>query len=81
MNKSDYLYYRKINPMKVIYEFYKEKFDTKKHKTFLSEGEFYTYIQANYDINSLYTQVTKYYDNHFSVITIMDDKGNILSFC
>ena len=81
MDKREYLELKKTNQMKIIYHYYKEKFNKKKHKHLLSEGQFYTYIQANYDLNSLYAEVSRHYDTLFTVITIMDAEGNILSVC
>ena len=47
MTKEQYIQTKTSNPLKVIYEFYKEKFDNKKHKPFLSHNEFYHYIQIS----------------------------------
>jgi hypothetical protein len=79
MTKQEYINNKKTNQMKVIYEYYKEKFDHKKHKPFLSEQEFYVYIQMNRDLNETYIKVANYYDSYFNVVTILDEKGNIIT--
>jgi uncharacterized protein YueI len=79
MTKQEYINYKKTNQMKVIYEYYKDKFDHKKHKPFLPEQEFYVYIQMNRDLNETYIKVANYYDSYFNVVTILDEKGNIIT--
>ena len=64
----------------IVYEFYKEKFDHKKHKPFLNEQEFFPYIQMSMDLNQLYVSVQNYYDQKFNVTTIIDNKGNIITY-
>lgn len=79
MTKEQYLSYKKTNQMKVIYEYYKEKFDSKKHHPFLTEQEFFPYIQINRDLNETYIKVVNYYDSYFNVVTILDEQGNAIT--
>jgi uncharacterized protein YueI len=79
MTKQEYINNKKTNQMKVIYEYYKEKFNPNKHTQFLSEQEFYVYIQMNRDLNETYIKVANYYDSYYNVITILDEQGNIVT--
>jgi hypothetical protein len=66
--------------MQVLYEYYKEKFDPKKHNPFLNNGEFYTYIQiSRLNLNETFIKVANYYDSYYNVVTILDEKGNIIT--
>lgn len=80
MTKPEYIQSKTANPYKVIYSYYKEKFDYKKHNPFLQENEFYHYIQMCYDINKILIKAYNYYDEIFNVTTILDQKGNIITF-
>ena len=79
MTKQQYLNYKRTNQMAIIYEYYKENFDSKKHKPFLSEGEFFPYIQMISNLNEIYINVCNHYDSLYNVITIMDAQGTIIS--
>jgi hypothetical protein len=80
MTKKEYLNYKKTNQMKILYEFYKEKFDGSKHKPFLTEEEFFPYIQITKpNLTETYLKVANYYDSYFNVITILDQEGNIIT--
>lgn len=80
MTKQQYLNYKRTNQMKVLYEYYKEKFDSKKHSPFLSEEEFFPYIQISKpNLQETYIKVANYYDSYYNVITILDQDGNIVT--
>jgi hypothetical protein len=66
--------------MAIIYKYYFEKFDSKKHNPLLSEQEFYTYIQMTLDVNKIAIKVLNYYDQYYSVTTIFDKEGNVISY-
>lgn len=76
----EYIQNKSVNSIKILYEYYKENFDKKKHNPLLSESEFYTYIQLVPSIDTLYIKVCNHYDGYFNVITILDTKGNIITF-
>lgn len=81
MNKQEYINLKKSNPMEIIYKFYVENFDSKKHNPFLSPNELFPYLQMQYNLDDIYLSVTKHYDTEFNVMTIMDHKGNIINYC
>jgi hypothetical protein len=80
MNKQEYINLKKTNTMAIIYKYYFEKFDSKKHKSLLSEQEFYTYIQMTLDVNQIAVKVLNHYDQYYSVTTIFDKEGNVISY-
>jgi len=80
MTKQDYIQTKTREPLKVIYKYYTEKFDHKKHKPFLNENEFYTYIQMVSDLNTIAIKVFNHYDKEFEVTTLLDKDGNIITF-
>jgi hypothetical protein len=80
MTKQQYIQYKKTNQIKIMYEYYKEKFDPKKHNPFLTENEFYTYIQiSRLNLHETIIQVANYYDSYYNVVTILDEQGNIIT--
>ena len=80
MTKQEYIQYKNTNFMKVLYEYYKEKFDPKKHNPFLTEEEFYPYIQiSRLNLHETFIKVSNYYDSYYNVVTILDEKGNIIT--
>jgi len=80
MKKQEYINLKKTNTMALIYKYYFEKFDSKKHKPLLSEQEFYTYIQMTSDLNQIAVKVLNHYDQYYSVTTIFDKEGNVISY-
>lgn len=80
MTKEDYINIKSKEPMQIVYEFYKEKFDPKKHSPFISQNEFFHYIQLSYDLNNLYYKVSNYYDNYYGVMTIFNKDGQIIKY-
>lgn len=81
MDKKEYINLKKTNTMALIYKYYTEKFDSFKHKPFLSEQEFFPYIQMTSDLNKIAIKVMNYYDQYYSVTTIFDKEGNVISYC
>ncbi len=80
MTKQEYINIKTTNPMALIYKYYTEKFDNKKHKPFLNENEFFPYIQMYFNVNEIYSIVTNHYDGYYGVATLYDKNGNILCF-
>lgn len=80
MTRQQYIQTKTTNSYIIVYEFYKEKFDHKKHKPFLSEQEFFPYIQMCMNLDELYIISQNYYDQMFNVTTILDNKGNIITY-
>jgi len=80
MTKKEYIQTKTANPIKLVYSYYKEKFDKDKHSPFLSENEFYTYLQISSDVNKTIIKVFNYYDNLYNVVTLLDNNGNIITF-
>jgi hypothetical protein len=68
------------NSLQIAYEYYKEKFDSKKHKPFLCPQEFSVFIQMYADIPKLLERVCQYYDNKFVITELKDKNGNLIGF-
>lgn len=81
MTKNEYLNLKsKNNIVPILYKYYCEKFDSKKHTPFLTEQEFFPYIQMTLDVNQVATKVFNYYDGLYSVVTLYDKNGNLISY-
>lgn len=79
MTKGEYVSIRNRNDLSLIYKFYNEKFDKKKHKTFLSHNDFINLLSAlGYDIGALLSKCIKHYDEQFGVVTIYDKSGEAI---
>jgi hypothetical protein len=80
MNRTEYLERRRSNDIGIIYEFYKEKFDSSKHKPFLLLNDLIYLLQnGGYNIRSVMDDCIIYFDNKFTVLKIY--KGNdLISF-
>jgi hypothetical protein len=81
MTKQQYLVHRKNNNlMEIAYEYYKEKFDSKKHFPYIeNKQEFYQLLQMKYHSNEIFVNVVNYFDSRYNVLTIMDAMGNVIS--
>jgi hypothetical protein len=80
MNRDKYIEYRKNNDINIIYEFYKEKFDSSKHKPFLSGNDVVHLLQnTGYNLRTIMGDCLVYFDNKFTLVKIY--KGNdLISF-
>lgn len=73
MTKNEYLIYRGSGSLSIIYEYYKERFNHKKHSPFLSANNLVQFLSATgYDLNDIMNKCINYYDEKFSVICIYD---------
>lgn len=80
MTKDQYLSLKMQNSLQIAYEYYKEKFDSRKHKPFLGTQEFFVYFQMCMDIQKVYEKVCNYYDDKFKIVLLKDKNGNFISF-
>jgi hypothetical protein len=78
MTKEEYIQLKKADPMAVMYEFYKERFDSKRHKVMLSRTEFNVYAPIYMDLDRAYANAISHYDSKFNVTELRDTKGNII---
>lgn len=78
MTREEYLKLREENSIELLYEYYKEKFDEKKHK-FLQPEEFFHSIVRWPPVNDTFKSVLAYYDVKFEIMKAQDLKtGEIL---
>lgn len=78
MTRDEYIAIRK-DIAHVLYEYYREHFDDKKHRPLLHPAEFFKYIthwgHADFAIEKALT----HYDAKFEVLIAKDQHGNIIS--
>lgn len=78
MNKNEYLKLREENSIELMYEYYKEHFDEKKHR-FLQPEEFFHSIVRWPPVNDAYKAIIAYYDVKFEITKVqMLNTGNII---
>jgi len=75
LTRETYLEWRNKNSPDMVYEFYKEHFDSKKHKPFLDIQEFFQYFQMWPSANEAYQMVVDYYDVQFNVLRVPNKQG------
>ena len=81
MTREEYIQYRSENNPEPIYEVYKEGYDAKKHKVFLSRGDFFQSIQMWLPANKALHDTYAYFDIKFEVMRITDKvTGEIIKF-
>lgn len=79
MTKGEYVSIRNRNDLSIIYKFYTEKFDDKKHKSLLPQNDFINLLSAlGYDIGALLSKCIKHYDEYFGLVTIYDKSGEAI---
>lgn len=78
MTRQDYIRLKQTNPTELIYIYYKEKFDSYKHKTELSRNEVMMYVQAYNDINNILNYVVAEYDRKFDIVLLTDANGKYI---
>jgi hypothetical protein len=75
MTKKEYLMYKQTDPMAILYEFYKERFDKNKHRPFLQRQEFNTFAPMVMDVERAYRNATEHYDKELNVTELRDKDG------
>jgi len=77
MLKGEYLRLRENNSIELLYEYYTERFDEKKHKYLSPEIFFQTIVQWP-PIRDVYKNVIAYYDAKFEIMKLEDLKTGYL---
>lgn len=80
MTKHDYIQLKRHNSLNVVYEYYKERFDSRKHNPFLGPQEFFIYFQMYMDVPRVFEKVCSYYDDKFKIVLLKDKNGNFIAF-
>ena len=78
MTRAYYLEMRKGDPLFIVYEYYKENFDSGKHNYFLRIEEFVQFFFMWSGARKAINDVLKYYDNKFTIVTLTDKEGEII---
>lgn len=78
MERDQYISHRKNNDFNIVYEFYKEKYDSKKHKVFLSINDLVLSLQSTgYDVRQVMNNCVEHYDEKFNIIKVYKDDNLI----
>lgn len=80
MTKHEYLQLKMQNSLEIAYEYYKEKFDSSKHKPFLGAQEFMVFLQMHMNVPRVFEKVCRYYDDKFTVVELKDKNGQLMGF-
>jgi|TARA_R110000868_G_scaffold14285_9_gene66421 hypothetical protein len=80
MEKSTYIKIKSEAPLQLVYELYKERFDSNKYSLFLNQNDFYRFIQMWNNLNNLCHQAIEYYDTKFEIVTLADKDGKALKY-
>lgn len=80
MTRDEYLKIKAERPVEIIYEYYKEKFNSAKHSPFLGIKEFFIFFQMYTDVNAMFNKVSNYYDGKFNVIELRDAEGKTIGY-
>lgn len=72
MTKEEYFKLINNNPKDILYEMYKEKFDSSKHKQFLSKEQFFHYLTFYKPIQELFEIAFNYYDDKLNIVRVYD---------
>lgn len=81
MTRDEYLIYRGSNSLNIVYAYYSERFNHKKHSPFLSANNLVQFLSATgYDLNDIMGKCLDYFDEKFSVVTVMDGNNKIIKF-
>jgi hypothetical protein len=80
MERSTYIKIKSEAPLQLVYELYKERFDSSKYNVFLNQNDFYRFIQMWNNINNLCHQAIEHYDREFEIVTLADKDGKVLKY-
>ena len=78
MNKEMYLNLQQSNQGQLIYIYYKEKFDEKKHRPLLQFQELMHYLQMVSNIQVILEIICQYYDSKFKITRIFNKEGVLI---
>lgn len=71
MERNEYLSYRNKNDFNIIYEFYKEKYNTSKFKKFLNANELANSLHyGGYSINTIMNNCISHFDEKFNIMKV-----------
>lgn len=65
--------------LNIIYQYYAERFNHKKHSPSLSANNLVQYLSATgYDLNDIMGKCLNYYDEKFSIICVYDKNDKLI---
>jgi hypothetical protein len=78
MTREDYLIIRRTNPTILIYERYREMYDSSKHGRLLSAQELLTYLPMWRNPRDILDGIIEEYDVRFGVVQLLDRNGQLI---
>jgi hypothetical protein len=78
MTREDYLIIRRTNPTILIYEKYRENYDSSKHGRMLSGQELLTYLPMWRNPRDILDSIIEEYDAKFGVVQLLDRNGQFI---
>jgi hypothetical protein len=87
MTRTEYLQMRNSNRFdsQFIYDYYIERFDKEKHKSFLTHSELFQYLNVWFmtigkSMNDLLESIIIEFDLEFNLVKLVDKDNNIIKF-
>ena len=77
MTKEQYIQIRLSDERRLIYHFYKERFDGKKHKPFLDENTVLNLLMTFGSFNRVLEDITHHYAVKFGTTEVYDPSGRL----
>ena len=78
MTREQYIMLRNRGDFNIVYEYYKELFDPKKHKPFFSIEELIQLLPMNFNVNVIMDKCVRHFDQKFEIKVLSDKNGNIV---
>lgn len=80
MTKEQYFHDVQYNQGNILYNMYKEKFDSNKHRPFLEFREFIMYMQMSGMLNTYLQVACAHYEQKLGINKLFDEKGQLVAF-
>ena len=80
MTKEQYITLRQNNVLDVVYQYYRENHDNKKHTGPLNVQEFFIYLNMWGNVQQIAQKVIAHYDQKFNLVILSDANGNTIKY-
>jgi len=78
MTREQYIMLRERSDFNIVYEYYKELFDPKKHQPFFSINELIQLLPMKFNVNVIMDKCVRHFDQKFEIKILSDKNGNIV---
>lgn len=79
MTREQYLIMKKNGNFNIVYEFYRDHFNSDKHSPFLSIEQLAQTLPMFSDPNVVFEKCCRYYDEKFKVVIVKNKDGQIIA--